>query len=437
MTSSNFKKIGTVPHWFVAAAAASLLAACSTSQYAGTTLSQPEAGSDPLELARDIHEEVLVLDAHADIVLPSTSSTYLASDGLPKTDISKLQAGGMDAVVMAIAVGPGPRTMQGDAAAKAEAEAKLAAITELARSTDNVSLASSPAAIEMAHANDKTVLILGFQNARALGGNVMELDRYYRAGVRVFGLNHMGHNDFSDSSRPFFNGETGSYEVTEEHGGLSDLGKAAVRRINRLGAVVDISQMSKAATLQTLDISTTPVIASHSNVRALSNVSRNLSDEEIDRIGTNGGVIHIASFGAYLVDLSDPELLESIRQVRSNAGIPEAWAYPYELYWEIPDPKKRLAFLMAMRKVIGPGSVDRMIDHIDYIVARIGVDHVGIGTDFNHGGGVAGFNDASEASNVTAALVERGYSRQDIAKIWGGNFMRVFRQAAAAASAKP
>lgn len=437
MTGNKFKKIRTVPHWLVAIAVAGSLSACSAGQFAGTAATEPEAGSDPLELARDIHEEVLVLDAHADIVLPTTSSTYLASDGLSKTDPSKLQAGGMDAVVMAIAVGPGPRTKQGDAAAKAEAEAKLAAITELARSTENVTLASSPAAVDMAHADNKTALILGFQNARALGGDVAELDRYYQSGVRVFGLNHMGHNDFSDSSRPFFNGETGSYEVTEEHGGLSQLGKAAVRRINMLGGVIDISQMSKAATLQTLEISTAPVIASHSNVRTLSNVSRNLSDEEIDRIGTNGGVIHVASFGAYLVDLSDSELLESIRQVRSDAGIPEAWAYPYELYWEIPDPDKRLAFLMAMRKVIGPGSVDRMIDHIDYIVARIGVDHVGIGTDFNHGGGVAGFGDASEALNVTAALVERGYSQEDIAKIWGGNFMRVFRQAAVVPAARP
>jgi membrane dipeptidase len=158
-------------------------------------------------------------------------------------------------------------------------------------------------------------------------------------------------------------------------------------------------------------------------------VSRNLSDEEIDLIAKTGGVIHLAAFGAYLVDLSDPKLLTAILKVRRDAGLPDAYSYPYELYWEIPDPEKRQSFLIAMRRAIGPGSVDRLVDHIDYIVNRVGIDHVGIGSDFNHGGGVAGFVDASEAENVTIALVKRGYSAEQIRKIWGENFLRVFRAA--------
>ena len=388
----------------------------------------PEAPTSASDRADQIHRDAIVIDAHADIVLPSTSSTYLAADGLSKVDPAKLRTGQVDVVVMAIAVGPGPRTSEGDAMAKAEAEAKLQAVARLAGDDPLISIARNPADITALVEAGQTALLLGFQNARALGGEVDELDRLHAAGVRVFGLNHLGHNDFSDSSRPVFNGETGEYEATEEHGGLSALGRAAVRRINQLGGIVDVSQMSKNATLQAVTVSTAPVIASHSNVRQLSNVTRNLSDEEIDAIGAGGGVIHIAAFGAYLVDLSNPELLAAIRKVREDARLPEAWSYPYELYWEIDDPARRQAFLMAMRQVIGPGSVERMVDHIDFVVKRVGIDHVGIGTDFNHGGGVAGFTDASEAGNVTRTLLERGYSEQDIAKIWGGNFLRVFAE---------
>ena len=249
--------------------------------------------------------------------------------------------------------------------------------------------------------------------------------------MRVFGLTHLGHNDFADSSRPRFDGETGTYEVTEEHGGLSPLGIAAVQRIDALGGIVDVSQMSKAATLQAIDLATLPVIASHSNAKALSDVTRNLSDEEIDRIGETGGVVHIAAFSAYLVDLSDPDLKARIRDVRLAAGLPETYSYPYELYWELKSDEEKITFLTNMRALVGRETVARMVDHIDYVAQRIGVDHVGIGTDFNHGGGIVGFEEADSAASVTAELVARGYSDEDIDKIWGGNFLRVLEAAAA------
>ncbi len=410
-------------------ALAGALSACAATQSPPSiTQPVPETEAELFERARVIHQQSLVLDAHADIVLPSTSKTYLAKDGLSKVDPAKLKAGNVGAVVMSVAVPPGPRTPAGDAQARAEAAEKITAISKLAEGNIAVEIATSPAHVTALRRNGKTALILGFQNARSLEGNVANLDLFYKAGIRVFGLNHMGHNDFSDSSRPLFSGETGKYEVTEEHGGLSPLGKAAIRRINELGGIVDVSQMSKAATLQAINLSEAPVIASHSNVRNLSNVSRNLSDEEIDLIAKTGGVIHLTAFGAYLVDLSDPDLLASIRKVRRNAGLPEAYSYPYELYWEIPDLTKRQSFLIAMRDVIGPASVDRLTDHIDYIVDRVGIDHVGISSDFNHGGGVAGFVDASEALKLTVAMVKRGYSAAQIKKIWGENFLRVFRE---------
>ena len=401
------------------------IAACDE-QPANQVLSEDQL----IERARSIHDNILVLDAHADIVIPSTSTSYLAEGGVSKVDPAKLRTGGVNAVVMSVAVGPGPRTAEGDAAARARADEKLAAILKLvADAPESVVLATSPTEIEIAQVEGKAALILGFQNARSLEGDISALDAFYTAGVRVFGLNHLGHNDFSDSSRPIYDGASGSYEPTEEHGGLSPLGISAIGRINALGGIVDVTQMSKSATLQTIALSRAPVIASHSNVRSISNVTRNLSDEEIDLIGKRDGVIHVAAFGAYLVALSDPNLLEAVKTVRLAAGLPEAYSYPYELYWEIADPVARRAFLVEMRATIGPGSVADMITHIDYIVDRIGIDHVGIGNDFNHGSGIEGFSDSGDALNVTIALVRAGYNAEDIGKIWSGNFLRVFRKA--------
>lgn len=208
---------------------------------------------------------------------------------------------------------------------------------------------------------------------------------------------------------------------------IADEKLAAIHRINDLGGIVDISQMSEAASLQAISLSTAPIIASHSNIRAITNVSRNLSDLGIDKIADPGGVIHVAAFGAYLVDLSDPITLAAIVQVRVQHGLPEACSYPYELYWELSDAIAKLAFLTEMRSVIGPGPIDDILVHIDDIVDRVGIDHVG--NDFNHGSCVPGFANAADSENLTAALIKGGYSAPDIQKIWGANFLRAMKKA--------
>jgi membrane dipeptidase len=406
-----------------------------TAFFLATTLSTLVACSQPTEDAsygaQAIHEQVLVLDAHADIEIPGRESRYAGADGTSEVSPAKMQAGGVDAVVMAIAVGPGPRDAKGYAKARARADEELAAVHAMvADPANNLVLARSADELIRAHADGKGALILGFQNAIILGRDVAALDEFYDEGVRVFALTHMGHNDFADSSRPVYIGALGRHEPVAEHGGLSELGRQAIKRINKLGGIVDVSQLSKTATLQVLDLSTAPVIASHSSVRQLTDVSRNLSDEEIDRIGQQGGVIHIAPFRGYLFDSSDQDLDAQIRVARRAAGIEEDYYYPFELYWEIDDPEVQQAFLAAVSELLGPGSMEVLLDHIDYVVERIGIDHVGIGTDFNHGGGIEEFGDASEAANVTASLLERGYSQQEIEQIWGGNFLRVFREVA-------
>ena len=384
--------------------------------------------------AQAIHTSALTLDAHADIEIPGKPSSYAGSDGLSKVAPAKMRAGGLDAVVMALAVGPMPRNTDGYAAAKALAQTKLAAVNALAAdATNNTIITLSADELIAAHREGKSALLLGFQNALILGTDVSGIDTLYNSGVRVFALTHMGHNDFADSSRTLFDGDTGTREPDAEHGGLSALGKAAVTKINALGGIMDISQLSSQAALQAIELSTTPVIASHSNVRALTSVSRNLSDEEIDRIGETGGVIHVAPFRGYLYDSADPDMDTNIRAVRQESGVDEDYLYPFELYWEIDDIAVKKDFLTRISALLGPIGLDEMLDHVDYIAKRIGVDHVGIGTDFNHGSGIIGFDDASDALNVTIELLKRGYSEDDVTKIWGGNFIRVWRAAEKAA----
>ena len=389
---------------------------------------EQQTETDDLQLAKEIHDKALVLDAHADIEIPGKESAYVGQDGRSKVEPEKMRAGGLDAVVLAIAVGPGPRTEEGYLLARQQAEEELAAILDLtANPDDDVVLVRSADELVEAHAANQRALLLGFQNARILGTNLAAIDEFYASGVRVFALTHMGHNDFADSSRPVFSAADGKHEANEEHGGLSVLGKQAVTRLNKLGAVIDVSQLSKAATLNVLALSTAPVVASHSNVRALSDVSRNLSDEEIDAIAAGGGVIHVAPFRGYLFDSNDKQLDRDIRKARLAANIREDYFYPFDLYWEIQDPEVKQVFLTTVSDLLGPGSVDMLLDHIDYIVKRVGVDHAGIGTDFNHGSGIEGYNDASEALNVTVGLLARGYTATEIEKIWGGNFLRVFK----------
>ena len=382
-----------------------------------------------LKNARALHQRLFTFDAHADIEIPGKPSMYVGADGLSRVAVAKMQAGNLDAVAMAVAVGPLPRNEAGYAKARRIAEEKLAAVRALTSNTDEpIQLVTRSDELAAVGEDGERAIVLSFQNALILGEDITAIDYFYDQGVRIFGLTHMGHNDFADSSRPLFNPETGMREGPAEHGGLSEKGKAAVRRFNELGAVIDISQLSTQAAMQVMALSSAPVIASHSNARALTNVSRNLSNAEIKELARRGGVIHVAPFAGYLFDSQDPDIDSGIRALRRKAGIDEDYLYPFELYWEIKDDAVKAEFLTGVRGLLGPISVETMLNHIDHIVSLVGVDHVGIGTDFNHGSGVTGYMDASDSVSVTLGLLSRGYSEADIGKIWGENFLRVWRE---------
>jgi len=388
--------------------------------------------SSNIEHVDKVHGDAMVIDAHADIEVPGKESPYVGPDGRSKVAPDKMSRGGMDGVVLSIATGPGPRTNEGYARARRIADRKLAAARQLiADPANNLVLARTAADADEAKVQGKRSTFLSFQNTQIIGTDLTALDEFRDAGVTVFALNHIGHNDCADSSRPNFIAATGKHEPEEEHGGLSPLGRKAIRRINELGGLVDVSQSSLSATLQTVELSSAPVIASHSNVRALCDVSRNLSDVEIDAIAAGGGVIHVSPFRGYLFDTTNQQLVDNIRNARLSAGLPEKYLYPFELYWEIKDPDEQVAFRDIISGLLGPGSLDSLMNHIDYVVQRVGIEHVGIGTDFNHGGGMRGFDEASDAHNVTAALLARGYSPDEIDKIWGRNFLRALTAAQA------
>jgi membrane dipeptidase len=398
--------------------------ACCLALVAGALGAALLAQDDLDARARAIHQRILAIDSHVDVLLPSTAEQYFLPGHASRSDLDRLKRGGIGAAAFAIAVGPGPRTPEGVAEARKEADAKLAAIRAFVKDhADQAALALSADDVVRIHMSGKVAIIESFLNARSIGKDLSAIDALYRDGVRLFGFNHAGNNDFADSSRP-------SGEPAEEHHGLSPLGKQAVAKLNRLGVIIDVSQLTPAGVFQTLELSKAPVIASHSAVRALVDNPRSLSDRELQAIKSNGGVVHVTAFNAYLKALP-PDFNAQLNSMRrkfglaetakaGNAGVEDGAA-------SLPT-QASTAYLAEARKLIPRATVSDYVDHIDYIVKRIGIDHVGIGSDFNHGAGIDGFDDESQAPNVTRELVRRGYSEDQIARIWGGNFLRVFRQ---------
>jgi membrane dipeptidase len=366
---------------------------------------------------------VLTLDSHVDVLVPGAASEYGPAQK-NQADLDELRRGGIDAVAFAIAVGPGPRTTEGIAAARAEADAKLALIQGFIKDNSaHVTLALTARDVRRIHREGKIAVIESFLNARSVGANLDGIDDFYKAGVRLFGFVHAGNNDFADSSRPIG-------EPAQEFHGLSPLGKQAVAKLNQLGIIIDISQLTPDGVLQTLALSKAPVVASHSDVRSLVDNTRNLSDRELDAIKANGGVVQVTPFNPYVIS-PPPDYHEKLQALRAQFGLTANFpsgSIGFIQGSEALPTERRQAFLRQAAALYPKASVKDYVDHIDYIVKRIGIDHVGIGTDFNHGAGVVGFQDESEAPNVTRELVRRGYDESKIAKIWGGNFLRVFDQ---------
>jgi membrane dipeptidase len=262
----------------------------------------------------------------------------------------------------------------------------------------------------------KRAIAIGIENGYPLGQDASLVRRFHELGGRYLSLTHIGHNDLGDSSNP------GEGEPAEEHGGLTALGRQVVAEMNRAGMMIDVSHVGKQTMLEAIRLSRAPVIASHSSARAVNDNPRNLDDEQLDAIRANGGVVQAVAFAGYVKN-DPPEKTAALAQIREELGITRGTRSL------TPEQRAEWGRRRAELEQRWPrANLVEFVDHIDYMVKRIGIDHVGISSDFDGGGGVTGWNDASESASVTLELVRRGYGEADIAKLWGGNLLRVWRE---------
>jgi len=266
------------------------------------------------------------------------------------------------------------------------------------------------------------VAAIGIENGYVIGTDLSLLETYHELGARYITLAHNGHNDIADSA----NRRENLGDVESEHDGISAFGEEVIAEMNRLGIMVDVSHISKAAMLDAVRLSRAPVIASHSSTRALADNPRNMDDEQLRALGDNGGVLQTVALGAFVSDAAGARNSE-IRAVRTDLGLaPRGGVDLTDL-----SESQRAEYVRRMTQIDQewpPVGVAMFVDHIDHAVELIGIDHVGISSDFDGGGGVEGWNDASETLNVTLELVRRGYTEEEIAKLWGGNLLRVLRE---------
>jgi membrane dipeptidase len=398
--------------------------------------------------ARAIHDRVLALDTHDDINPGNFSwSLNYTQDLETQVNLPKMKRGGLDASFFIVYVGQGELTPEGYDAAYNAAIEKFEAVHRLTKvlAPDQIELALTAADVRRINARGKKVALIGIENGYPIGTSIDRVKEFYDRGGRYLSLAHNGHSQLADSN-------SGEASATWLHNGLSALGREVVAEANKWGIMLDLSHPSKQANMQVLELSKAPVIASHSSIRALCNHSRNMDDEQLEALKKNGGVIQIVAFSAYVKEAKvSPERTAALARLNEEFGLPaqgrggrggpgagaavgrgrgRGGALARLTEEKRAEYQAKLADLGAKFPPPPRATVKDFVDHIDYAVKKIGIDHVGISSDFDGGGGVDGWNDASETHNVTSELVRRGYTEEQIGKIWSGNLLRVMEQVA-------
>jgi membrane dipeptidase len=430
---------------------------------------QTQASDDALVTrARGIHERVIALDTHDDINAANfTPERNYTQDLGNQVNLPKMIAGGLDASFFIVYVGQGPLTAEGYDNAYKQAIEKFDAIHRLTKTIapDKIELALTAADVLRIAKSGKKVALIGIENGYPLGDASTAIKRvheFYERGGRYLSLAHNGHSQLADSN-------TGEANNDWLHNGLSPLGKEVIAELNKVGIMVDLSHPSKEANMQAIALSKAPVIASHSAARALCNHSRDLDDEALLAIKKNGGVVQTVAFAAYVKTPppASAERTAALTKLEEEFGLPagslgrggrgggggrgrgaapagapaagapaagaaggrgRGGALAQLGEEKRAEAQKRLDEINAKFPPPPRANVKDFADHIDYIVKKIGIDHVGISSDFDGGGGIDGWNDASETFNVTLELVRRGYTEEQIGKIWSGNLLRVMEQ---------
>ena len=400
-----------------------------------TNTKKPMTDDELLQKAKEIHKRVITLDTHNDINIKNFTDSVNYSQRLEtQINLPKMKEGGLDVTWLIVYTGQDSLNAQGYKAAYANAMSKFKAIHRLVEvyAPDEIELALTSEDVRRIHKAGKKIAMIGIENGYPIGEDLGNVKKFYDLGGRYMSLAHNGHSQLSDSN-------TGEKDSIWLHNGLSELGKKVIAEMNRYGMMIDISHPSKEAIKQMISLSKAPVIASHSSARALCNHSRNLDDELLSMVKENGGVVQTVAFKTYLnTKKFDKRVTYDIvvaKQILDSMGV--KWLEREEIKLLAADEKEtyythlgKMASIRRkkMKSMEGlPPAIDvsDFVNHIDYLVEKIGIEHVGISSDFDGGGGIEGWEDASETFNVTLELVKRGYSENQISMLWSDNLLRV------------
>jgi len=393
--------------------------------------------------AKAIHERVITLDTHCDINVKNfTDSINYSQDLKSQVTLPKMNKGGLDVAWFIVYTGQDSLTVDGYAKAYDNAISKFDAIHKLVNdfAPDQIELATNSEDVRRIQKAGKKVAMIGIENGYPIGLDINNVKKFYDLGGRYMSLAHNGHSQLSDS-------HTGEKDDVWLHNGLSDFGKEVIAEMNRVGIVIDVSHPSKKAIKQMIELTKAPIIASHSAARTLSDESRNLDDEQLGWIKQNGGVVQTVALGEFVNKEKSKTRNEKLKPIRieiaESMGL--NW-YDWDELEPLDKEAKNVFFEnrgnineIANQKAstisdFPPAvNVADFVDHIDYLVEKMGIEHVGISSDFDGGGGIEGWNDASETFNVTLELVRRGYTEEQISMIWNGNLLRVLDEVEAVA----
>ena len=388
--------------------------------------SKIETEEELVERALKIHKKVLTLDTHADTPLRmiepgfDMSERHDPNETGSKVDYPRMKEGDLDAIFFAAFVAQDIRNDDGNSRAKALCFQMIDSIlVSIKRNSEIVWLALNPQDAYSLEKEDKRAIYIGIENGYPIGDDLTNVEAYYNKGVRYITLVHSSNNDLADSATD----PNGA-----EHDGISDFGSRVVNEMNRLGIMVDVSHGSDSVFYDAIKLSKAPIIATHSNARAVTNHKRNMTDEMLKLMAKNGGVVQLTMLSSYLRE-APPNIKRdsAIDSLRSNMK-------PIDKMSDEEKVALRAKYQKINKKYPDPpATVKHVVDHIDHIIKIAGIDHVGIGCDFDGGGGIEGVFDASEVMNITIELVRRGYTEEQIEKIWGGNLIRVFKDVQAVA----
>lgn len=394
----------------------------------GIALTNMVFGKVPEKRVKKIHERILTVDTHCDTPMNMLEDNFdIGIRNNPpqsRVDFPRMKEGGLDAMFFAAFTGQRERTTENTENAYKMANQMIDVTYEACNKYNEMAeVALNSIDVLRLEKQGKRAIYIGMENGFPIGTDINRVKEFYNRGVRYITLCHSLNNDICDSS---------SDRKGAEHNGLSEFGREVVKEMNKYGMMIDVSHISDKSFYDVIKLSKAPVIASHSSVRAIAHHNRNMTDDMIKALAAKGGVIQICLLDVYIKD-PDTTTIRYQKEKELN----RIYETKYDSMTD--EEKKELRKEWRSLRENYPNAlptVSDCVDHIDYVKNLVGIEYVGIGSDFDGGGGVDGCADVSEFQNITAEMLKRGYTEDDIRKVWGGNFFRVFEAVEKQAPAK-